>query len=141
MRDRIGNRLADQRLNALLLAIFAGLALTIATVGVYGVVSYSSAQRSREFGIRIALGASGRDVLSLVLGRALIVIGAGLAIGVAGALVATRLLQSQLYEIGSTDPATFAVILSVLGISALVASYIPARSATKVEPLVALRSE
>jgi putative ABC transport system permease protein len=141
MQDRIGNRLADQRLNALLLAIFAGLALTIATVGVYGVVSYSSAQRSREFGIRIALGASGRDVLSLVLGRALIVIGAGLAIGVAGALVATRLLQSQLYEIGSTDPATFAVILSVLGISALVASYIPARSATKVEPLVALRSE
>lgn len=141
LEERGGNQLARRRLNAGLLSIFAGLALAIATVGVYGVIAHQTAQRTREFGIRIAVGAAGRDVLRVVLARAVVLIVAGLGIGVLSALALTRVLASQLYEVRPADPATFVVIGVVLAAAALVASYLPARRAARAEPLTALRIE
>jgi putative ABC transport system permease protein len=117
------------------------LALLLAGIGIYGVVSYGAAQRTREIGVRMALGAKESDVLGLVLWDGLIVIGAGLAIGLLLAAAATRVIASFLYGVGATDPLTFVAVPLLLGAVALVASYIPARRAVKVDPLVALRYE
>lgn len=133
--------MAQPQFRAELFGIFAALALLLAAVGIYGVLSQFVSQRTREIGIRIALGARQSNVLRMILGEGLKLIAAGIAIGIAGALVLTRLLSSMLYDVRPTDPVTFAVVSSVLIVVALLACYVPARRATQVDPMVALRYE
>jgi predicted permease len=144
MQEIVSESMASQRLPMILLGTFAGLALLLASVGIYGVISYSVAQRVHEIAIRIALGADKRDVLRLVIGEGLQLALAGLTVGVAAAFALTRLISifsSLLYKVGTSDPVTFVgVSLVLLGV-ALLACYIPARRAAKVDPMVALRSE
>jgi putative ABC transport system permease protein len=135
--DSMGNR----RFPMQLLGLFSLVALTLATIGVYGVVSYLVAQRTRELGIRVALGARRRQVIGLVVVRSLLPIGLGLAVGIAGALVASRLLGTLLYEVKANDPAVLAGIVAMLGGAALFASFIPARRAAAVDPIVVLRHD
>lgn len=141
MQDLIVESTAEPRFQARLLGAFSILAVILAAVGIYGVLAYSVTQRTHEIGIRMALGAARRDVLSLVLRRTLVLAGAGIVLGTAGALAATRVLARFLYEITPTDPATFAAVAAVLTCVALMASLIPARRATNVDPMVALRYE
>ena len=133
--------LARRKFSMLLLGVFAIAALVITAVGVYGVFSHTVAQRTHEIGVRMALGAQPEDVLRLVLRRGLALTGPGLCIGVLLALASTRMLSSMLYEISATDPTTFVGVCLLLGMVALLACYIPARRATKVDPMVALRCE
>jgi putative ABC transport system permease protein len=141
MRDRIGEATSRARFSATLLGVFASIALVLAALGIYGVMSYAVNQRTREIGIRLALGARPGDVLGPVVGRGLILTVIGIAIGVGAALASTRVLTTLLYEVKPSDPSTYAVIAVVLGAVALLASYIPARRATRVDPLTALRAE
>ena len=129
------------RFNTLLLAIFAGLATLLAAVGIFGVMSYSVTLRTREIGLRMALGAQPGEVLLLILKQGLLLILIGIALGIAGALALTRLMSSLLFEVGSTDPATFTAIVLLFTLMAVIACYIPARRATRVDPLIALRYE
>ena len=137
----VAESIAEPRFVMLLLTLFTALALCLAAIGLYGVLGYAVAQRTREIGIRVALGARRRDVLGLVLREALRLTALGVALGLVGAFVATRVLRSLLFEVKPTDPATFICLSLLLTFVALVASYIPARRATKVDPLVALRYE
>jgi putative ABC transport system permease protein len=139
--EHISDSIAQPRLTMVLLGIFAALALVLATVGVYGVMSYSVAQRTREIGIRMALGAGKGDVLRLVIGQAALMLIVGAGIGLAGSVALTRFMESLLFGVSATDPPTFAAITILLAGVALVASYIPARRAMKVDPMVALRHE
>jgi putative ABC transport system permease protein len=140
--DQMISRLAATRLFAMLLiGAFAALALVLGTVGVYGVLSYSVAQRSREICVRLAIGASPAEVARMVVGQGLKLTLAGLAIGLAGALGLARLLSSQLFGVRPDDPATFAMVAVLLGVVALATSLVPARRATRVDPATALRSE
>ncbi len=141
MSDRISESVAEPRFRTLLLGIFAGLALILAAAGIYGVMSYSVAQRTREIGIRIAMGAGRRDVLSLVLGHSLKLTLIGIAIGLAASWGLTKLLASALYNVTPHDFITLASVSILLSAVALLASYIPARRAMRVDPLVALRCE
>jgi putative ABC transport system permease protein len=146
MQVRTGDELRllrfwDDRLMAWLFAIFGAVALFLASIGIYGVMSYAVSQRTQEIGVRMALGASRRDVLSLILGQAGRIAAAGIALGVIGAFGTTRIVASLLYNVGATDPVSFLATAAVLPIVALAASYLPARRAMAVDPLIALRSE
>jgi putative ABC transport system permease protein len=128
-------------LGAQLTAAMGILGLILAVVGVYSVVSYAAVQRTHEIGIRMALGANPRDILGMVLGQSLVVIGVGIVVGLGAALAGTRLLGSLLVGVSSNDPATFIVVVATLAFVALLACWLPARRATRVSPLVALRYE
>ena len=133
--------LGSRRFNLILVGLFGAIALLLATAGVFGVMAYSVSRRTREIGVRVALGARSRDVLAMVLGQGLRTVLAGIVIGVAGALAVTRLIQSLLFVVSATDPLTFAAMILLLISAALLACYIPARRAAKVDPMVALRYE
>lgn len=139
--DIVAQSSEQQQFMALLLGVFASVALALALVGIYGVISYSVERRSHEFGIRMALGAQRRDVLRLVAAEGLKMGLIGVAAGLAAALGLTRLMASVLYEVRPNDPGTFVIVSIILTIAALLASYIPARRATKVDPMIALRYE
>jgi ABC-type antimicrobial peptide transport system permease subunit len=141
LEDVVGSSLADRRLTFSLLAIFSVAALVLAGIGLYGVIAYVVNQRTREFGIRVALGANKRDLLGLVLRRGLLLAGIGLACGIAAAVGLTHLLGKFLYEITPTDPLTFVAVSLLLLLVALFASWLPARRAAKIDPIVALRCE
>ena len=140
--DKIWDESVTQRrLTTILLSIFAGVALVLAAVGIYGVMAYSVTQRTHEIGIRVALGAARGDVVKLILGQGMLLAGVGVVLGLGGALLLTRWMSTLLFGVGSRDPLTFAVIAAALVIVALAACLIPARRATKVDPMVALRYE
>ena len=135
----IGRSLASRRFAMILLAVFAALALLLASIGIYGVISYIAGQRAHEIGIRMALGAQRSHVLKIVLGQGARLALLGLVIGLAAAAGLTRLMITILYGVSPTDPLTFSAVAIVLTLVALVACYIPARRAVRVDPLVALR--
>jgi predicted permease len=137
----LSKELTGARFNMSLLLVFAGLALVLATVGLYGVIAYSVSQRTREVGIRLALGAGQPAVLRLIMSQGARLTVLGLVLGLVGAMGATRVMQGMLYGVSPLDPATFVMVGIVLGVVAVLASYIPARRATRVDPVVALRAE
>jgi putative ABC transport system permease protein len=141
MNEIRAESVAPERLNLALLSIFAGIALVLAIVGIYGVMSYSVTQRTHEIGIRMAIGAQPRDVFRMILGQGMILALIGVAIGLIGAFALTRLMATMLFGIEPTDPTTFAAIAVLLTVVALVACYIPGRRATRVNPLESLRYE
>ena len=141
MTELLSRSLFPARMGAVLLAAFGLLALLLAAVGLYGVISYSVSRRVREIGIRMALGAGRREVLRMVLKEAMALVAVGIGLGLAAGAIMTRLLAGFLYAVSVTDPATFAGVTLLLGAVALLASLIPARRATRVDPMVALRYE
>jgi predicted permease len=141
MAVSVGNVLAPMRLASTLVGLFGGLGLLMASVGLYGVMAWMVSRRTREVGIRIALGAQAGDVLTMVIRQGMILAIAGIGLGLIAAFAATRLIRTQLYRVSATDPLTFAVIALVLAGASFLACYLPARRATKVDPMVALRYE
>ena len=141
LEQLLSTSVASRRFNMLLLGIFAGVALVLAAVGLYGVMSYSVSWRTREIGIRMALGAKRADVLRLVVRQGMTTTLIGLALGLVGAFSISRVLRGLLYGVSSTDPLTFVAVSIVLLIVALLACLVPARRATRVDPIIALRTE
>jgi ABC-type antimicrobial peptide transport system permease subunit len=141
MDEVISNSFAARRLSMILLTAFAALALVLACVGIYGVISYLVSQRTHEIGVRMALGAQRSEVMRLVLGGGARMAIVGVAIGICGALGLTRLMASQLFGVSAHDPLTFAAVGALLILVAVAACYVPARRATQVDPMVALRHE
>jgi putative ABC transport system permease protein len=141
MMEVIGASVDARRFNMLLLVVFATVAMLLAAVGIYGVMSYAVTQRTREIGLRIALGARPRDVIGMVLGRGMLLISIGAAAGVALSLALTRLMSGMLFGVGAKDPLTLVCVSLLLAGVALMACYVPARRATRVDPMVALRHE
>jgi len=141
MNEIIDQNVADRRQQMILLGAFAGLALVLASIGLYGVLSYSVTQRSREIGLRIALGATASNVTRLVVGHGIALTGAGLLLGLLGSWAATRALKNLLYGISTTDPVTFSAVAALLLLIALAACWIPARRAASLDPIVVLREE
>jgi putative ABC transport system permease protein len=141
MQEYLAADLAQPRFNMMLLVVFAGVAMILAAIGIYGVIAYSVAQRTREIGIRMALGAQRKEMLGMILRQSLTLVAVGLAIGLLASIAGTRLMSSLLYGVGTTDLSTYALVMTLLGGAAFLASYIPARRAMKVDPMVALRYE
>jgi putative ABC transport system permease protein len=141
LEERVSGSIRRQRFAMLLLAMFAGTALMLAVVGLYGVMSYLVSQRTRELGIRMALGAELRHMLKLIVGHGMKLVLAGLVLGVAGSLALTKVLGGMLFEVRATDPITFVAVWTLLAAVGALACYLPARRAAKVDPLVALRAE
>jgi putative ABC transport system permease protein len=141
MQDRLGEALSTQRANMALMGIFAALALLLAAIGIFGVIAYMVNRRSLEIGIRMALGAQRSDVLKMVLGHGMILAFTGIAIGLAGALAATRALRTLLFEISPSDPWTLAAAAILFAAIAAAACYIPARRAVRVQPMTTLRHD
>jgi len=141
MGDVFSGFIARQRFYAIVVSVFGTIAGFIATIGIYGVLSYTMTQRTAEFGIRLALGAPPRKVLRLVLNQGLLLMVSGIAFGLVGAVAVTHYLASMLFGLTPLDPLTYAIVGLLFAAVALLASYIPARRATKVDPLVALRYE
>jgi putative ABC transport system permease protein len=141
MAQQKNDTLALQRMAALLLSGFGALALLLAALGIYGVLAYSVSRRTREIGVRMALGAKIADVLTLVMRQGLLLVAFGMALGLAGALALTRLLRGFLYEISALDPLTFVCVVFLLAVVSVLACWLPARRATRVDPMVALRHE
>ena len=141
MEELLSRSVGQRRLSMLLLGVFAGVALLLASIGIYGVMSYSVTQRGHEIGIRMALGAARTTVLQLVLRQGMTLVAIGLALGIAGAFAVTRFLESQLFGVKPTDPLTFSLVAVVLATVALVATLVPAMRATRVDPMVALRQD
>jgi putative ABC transport system permease protein len=137
----IADTLWRARLSAWLFGLFAALAATLAAAGLYGVMSYSVNQRAQEIGLRMALGATSRDVLRMVIGEGFKLTVAGLALGLAAAFALSRLIAGQLFGVMATDPLTYGGVAMLLGVVSLIACYLPARRAVKVDPLQALRHE
>jgi putative ABC transport system permease protein len=141
MEQYLAASVAPRRFNVLVLGIFAATALLLAATGLYAVISYAVTQRTREIGVRIALGAQRRSVIRLVVGQALGLVLIGEAVGTVGALAVTRIMSGMLFGVSYADPATFSVAPLVLAIVAVVSSYIPARRAAAADPLVAIRTQ
>jgi putative ABC transport system permease protein len=141
MDTRVADAVWQRRMSGTLILIFAGLALALSVIGIYGVMSYMVTQRTRELGIRMAMGATPKNVLQLVLLQGARLIGLGIAIGLLGSFVVSRAISSVLYNVSPSDPVTYLLVPLFLGGFALVACWIPARRATKITPLVALRNE
>lgn len=141
MDQIFSDSVGGERFNMMLLSIFGALALAMAVVGVFGVINYSVAQRTHEIGVRIALGAQRTDILRLVVGQGMVLAVLGVSIGLVGAFALTRLISGLLFGVSPTDPVTFTIVSLLLTGVALLASYIPARRALKVDPMVALRCE
>jgi putative ABC transport system permease protein len=141
MTDAVSESVAQPRFYAILLGSFAGIALLIAALGIYGVISYAVSQRTRELGIRIALGAQRERVVRLVIGQGLTLTLLGIVLGVAGAVVLTRLISSLLFGVAAADPLTFISVAVLFVLVACLASYLPARRAAGVDPIIAMRAE
>jgi putative ABC transport system permease protein len=141
MEELVATSFSQSRFSAWLLGIFAGLALILAAIGIYGLISYNVAQRQHEIGIRLALGAQKGEVLRLVIKQGFVLAIIGVALGLGASLLVTRVMASLLFEVSATDPLTFATIPVLLTVVALLASFIPARRATTVDPMIALRYE
>ena len=141
METVLATSLAQRRFYMLLLSIFAAVALSLAGIGLYGVISYSVGQRTQEIGVRMALGATRGQVLGMILSESLRLAGAGIATGIIGALALSRLLKGMLVGVSTTDSSVFAAAALGIGVIALAACYVPARRATTVDPIVALRYE
>jgi putative ABC transport system permease protein len=141
LEAELSRAVAPRRFSFVLLAIFASLAATLAAVGLYGVIAYLVEDRTREIGIRVALGADAGQVVRLVVGHGMSLTLIGIVAGLAGSIAAVRLLRTMLYQVSIYDPWTFAIGAALLGAVALVACYLPARRATRVDPVIALRAE
>jgi putative ABC transport system permease protein len=141
MDDVVSRSVAQRQLIMMLLAMFAGAALLLAAVGIYGVIAYGVTQRTQEIGIRMALGAQRRDVMRMVVGHALILTAAGIVVGGAGALALTQFMSGLLFETKAGDPSTFAGVAALLAAVAALAAYVPGRRASRVDPVVALRAQ
>jgi putative ABC transport system permease protein len=141
MEERLNEFVAQPRFNMMLLGIFAGLALVLSAIGVYGVMAYSVTQRTHEIGVRMALGARRSDVLQMILNQAVKLASIGVVVGIVGALMATRALSSMLFGVKPADPATFIGITALLAAITVLAGLVPAFKATRVDPMVALHYE
>jgi putative ABC transport system permease protein len=141
MNQLIVDSVSTRRITLILLALFSTLALVLAAIGIYGVISYSVAQRTHEIGIRMALGAQKTDVLRMIMAQGAKIAGAGVAIGIAASFGLTRLLAKLLFSVSAADPLTFAAVAILLIVVAMLACYIPARRTLRVDPMIALRYE